>query len=82
MPPELRSQLKVLESIDAIASDPGSVTLPEAVVTHLYKWNSDALSKFLDLRRGKFEYALKRPGRLTLVIARFGQKIQVICYSS
>lgn len=52
--------------------------LPDVVVTHLYGWNQDALPKFLDLNRGKFEYVLERPGQLTLLIARLGQKI-VVC---
>ena len=51
--------------------------LPDVVATHLYKWNPEALRSFLDLRRGKFEYTLERPGYLTLLIARLGQKIQV-----
>ncbi|KZP16856.1 hypothetical protein FIBSPDRAFT_975090 [Athelia psychrophila] len=55
--------------------------LPDVVVTHLYKWNQDALPKFLDLHRGKFEYVLERPGQLTLLIARLGQKIVIQWHS-
>lgn len=54
-----------------------AVRLQDVVVTHLYKWNPEALEKFLDLHRGKFEYVLERPSQLTLLIARLGQKIQV-----
>jgi hypothetical protein len=51
--------------------------LPDVVAIHLYKWNSEALRNFLDLRRGKVEYTLERSGYLTLLIAYLGQKIQV-----
>jgi hypothetical protein len=53
------------------------VGLPDVVVTHLYNWCPEALHNFLDLHHGKFEYVLERPGQLTLLIARLGQKIEV-----
>lgn len=58
-------------------TDASNVHLADVVATHLYNWNPDALHKFLDLRRGKFEYALERPSQLTFLVARLGQKIQV-----
>lgn len=69
---------RIIASPDTNSATSNPLRLPDVVVTHLYKWNQDALPKFLDLHRGKFEYVLKRPGQLTLLIARLGQKI-VVC---
>jgi len=63
------------------ATDVNDIHFPDVVATHLYKWNPEALRKFLDLRRGKFEYVLERPHQLTLLVARLGQKIHVELHS-
>ena len=70
---------RIIASPESLGQDSGltDLHLPDVVATHLYKWNPEALRNFLDLHRGKFEYVLERPGHLTLLIARLGQKIQV-----
>jgi hypothetical protein len=38
--------------------------LPDVMATHLYKWNSEALRNFLDLRRDKVEYTVPLKGQV------------------